>query len=884
MKSEKIREIFLDFFRKKNHKIIKSSSIIIKDDPTLMFTNAGMNQFKDFFLGYKEPIYQRIANTQKCLRIMGKHDDLNNVGYDGYHHTMFEMLGNWSFNDGFSKKDAINWSWELLTKKYKISKNNLYVTIFKGDNDNGLSLDYTSRDIWLDIIDKNHIFFDKKNNFWEMGEFGLCGPCCEIHIDLRNEYEKNKIHISDLINKNHPDVIEIWNLVFIEFFRKKNGILEKLPKKHIDTGIGFERLCRIIQNKKSNYETDLFYPIIKNIELYTNNIYGLNSKIDIAIRIISDHVRAISFAIADGQIFSNNGPGYVIKKILRRALVYSYNFLNNKNPIIYKLVPILSSIMKNSFPEIEIQKEFVKKIIKEEEESFLKNIHRGFNYTKKVINNLNKKNENIISGDILFKLYDTYGFPIDLSKNIAKKNGLTLDYYGFKNEMLKQKNRSKLINNIERYDWIIINNDLIDKLEDNFIGYKQLKITIKIVKYRLIKSHNKKNYYEIVFNKTPFFPESGGQIGDVGIIKSLKEKINILKTKKENNLICHVSIVEPKYPHEIFSASVDKIARKKIEKNHTATHLLNYALKKILGKHIEQRGSYINSKYLRFDFSHAYKLNKLEIFKIEENVNKIINRSLSIKEINNISIEEAAKIGAKSIFSEKYNNNKIRVICFGNSIELCIGTHVENTNEIQFFKIIKEYSIASGIRRIEAITSKEVEYYLNNNNEKYISILEELNNPINPIKIIQNIKLKNNKFKIYINKLKTQTCSLLKENLKLNLIKTKYANLILYNIIYDIDIKLVKNVVLDLIKNINNIFILLFNQINNKEVIIYIIISGKIFEKIKIKREYIIKKLNFYFNEIKIIDDKLITILKGNISLDIKNIIEKFNLYLKSIL
>lgn len=859
MKSEKVRQSFLNFFQEKGHKIIPSSSILIKNDPTLMFTNSGMNAFKDFFLGYKKPFYSRIVNTQKCLRVTGKHNDLNEVGHDTYHHTMFEMLGNWSFGD-YYKKHAIEWAWELLTIVYKIPKENIYITIFKGDTQDKLSKDIETQSFWEKIINKDHIlFFGKKENFWEMGGTGPCGPSSEIHIDLRDFIEKSQVPGRELINKNHPQVIEIWNIVFIELFRKSNGSLEKLPEKHIDTGMGFERLCRILQKKKSNYDTDIFTPIIQKIEKYTGKYYGKENKIDIAIRVVSDHIRAISFAIADGEIPSNNGASYVIRRILRRAISYSYRFLEQKEPFIYKLVSTLVKEVGDTFLEIKSQEIWIKKIIQAEEKSFLNTISQGMLRMNNIIQELKGQNKVIIDGNKIFELYDTYGFPKDLACLLAKENGLIINDIEFKKEMSQQKNRSQKANNIEKGDWIVLMKEyLYNTSEKHFLGYDQLHAIIKIVQYRKIKSLKNK-YYEIVFDQTPFYPEGGGQIGDSGFIKSCKEKIIILNSKKENNLILHITKEFPKYPLESFQAEVDNIKREKITINHTATHLLYFSLKNILGNNIEQKGSYINAVKLRFDFSYPYKLSVEKIKEIEIYVQNMIFLKYPLEENRNILLHEALKKGAIGLFEEKYSD-KVRIIRFGNSIELCCGTHVNNTKKIQYFKIISEFSISTGIRRIEAITSNSVIDYFKLIYNRYNLLLNQLNYPTDPIKRIKNLQEKNKTLKIQNQKFISEQIKILKKSWSSNIEKTRLASLILQKT--NLDLNIIKIIVLELRKEIIDLFIFI-GWVDKNQTGICIAISDKLINSHSMNALNIIQKLAPYING-KVGGKNFFAIAKGN--------------------
>ena len=698
MKSSEIRKSFIEFFKEKGHEITSSAAMVIKDDPTLMFTNAGMNQFKDIFLGNSEIEDSRVANSQKCLRVSGKHNDLEEVGHDTYHHTMFEMLGNWSFGDYF-KEEAIGWAWEFLTEICKLDKNRFYVTVFEGDKTDKLEKDNESYDFWRKYLPEERILNgNKKDNFWEMGEIGPCGPCSEIHFDNRDDKERDKIDGSTLVNEDHPQVIEIWNLVFIQFNRKSDNSLELLPNKHVDTGMGFERLCMIMQNVKSNYDTDVFQPIIKEIEKICKIEYGKNEKSDIAMRVIADHLRAISFSIADGQLPSNVKAGYVIRRILRRSVRYAYTFLNIQEAFMYKLIDILSLQMSESFPEISSQKQLIENVIKEEELSFLRTLSDGL----KSLDGIIKNSEGVVSGKRIFELYDTYGFPLDLSSLILSENNMTLDIEVFNQEMEKQKNRSRNATKVETADWKV----LLEDDTEEFVGYNNLQSEIKITRYRSVKT-NDKDLYQLVFNLTPFYPEGGGQIGDVGTIENKNESIEIIDTKKENNLIIHFSEKLPIHLDSDFSAKVDKIKRVSSERNHSATHLLHETLREVLGEHVEQKGSLVCPDYLRFDFTHFSKISDTEIKSIEDTVNDKILLNSTLQEHINLPLTKAKKMGAMMLFGEKYGDT-VRAIQFESSIELCGGTHVKSTAEIGMFKILSESSTAAGIRRIEAITADKL--------------------------------------------------------------------------------------------------------------------------------------------------------------------------------
>lgn len=709
MTSQEIRQQFLDFFKSKEHLIVPSAPIVLKDDPTLMFSNSGMTQFKDYFLGYKEPKSHRIADTQKCLRVSGKHNDLDDVGRDTYHHTMFEMLGNWSFGNYF-KKEAIDWAWELLTEVYKIPKENLYVTIFEGDEKENLERDKEAYNFWKAYIAEDRIINgNKKDNFWEMGESGPCGPCSEIHVDLRTAEEKAEISGLELVNNDHPQVVEIWNLVFMQYNRKADGSLENLPAKHIDTGMGFERLCMALQQKSSNYDTDVFTPLIAKVEELSGKKYTgiLEDEKDIAIRVVVDHIRAVSFAIADGQLPSNGGAGYVIRRILRRAISYSYRFLGMKEPFLFELVAVLKNQMGVFFPEIVKQEKLVTEVIKEEENSFLKTIEHGLVRLDHIIKETISKNEKVLPGAEVFELYDTYGFPADLSRIIAEEKQLTVDEKGFDEEMEKQKQRSKKSSAQKVYDW-----EVVAELPENFVGYDKTENEVKITRYRKVENKDGE-FYQIVLNETPFYPEGGGQVGDKGTLENNEGTFDVLETKKENGLVISLIKDLPQNISENFIAKVNISDRKNTQANHSVTHLLHEALREVLGTHVEQKGSFVGPEYLRFDFSHFSKMNEEELALVEEKVNAKIKENLPLQEYRDLPIAEATEKGAMMLFGEKYGD-KVRMIQFGSSKELCGGTHVKSTGEIGHFKIIAESSTAAGIRRIEAISGdKATEYFKN---------------------------------------------------------------------------------------------------------------------------------------------------------------------------
>ena len=747
MKSAEIRKQFLEFFESKAHAIVPSAPMVVKDDPTLMFTNAGMNQFKPYFLGHQKPKHQRMADTQKCLRVSGKHNDLEEVGIDTYHHTFFEMLGNWSFGDYF-KKEAIEWAWELLTVVYKIDPENLYVTIFEGDPSERLEKDQEAHAFWEQIIPAERILLgNKKDNFWEMGEQGPCGPCSEIHIDLRSQEEKAKTPGATLVNCDHPQVVEVWNLVFIEFNRKADSSLEPLPQKHVDTGMGFERLCMALQGKTSNYDTDVFTPLIKEIETLTGSKYGIHEETDRAIRVISDHLRTVYFAIADGQLPSNTGAGYVIRRILRRAIRYGFTFLDQKEPFIFRLVATLNHQLNTVFPELDQQKSISANVIREEETSFLKTLDQGLALLETLLSTAQDKT---ISGPKAFELYDTFGFPLDLTALIARERGFEVDQKGFDIEMSKQKERSRAAAVSATDDWQIIKADD----EEEFVGYDLLSTPVSITKYRKVTSKKEGALFQLVFNITPFYPESGGQVGDKGYLKASNGAIHyIIDTKKENDLIIHYSKTLPTDMNEKLTAGVDENQRFKTACNHTATHLMHQALRSILGTHVEQKGSMVHSGIFRFDFSHFAKLSAEEIVAVEQFVNARIKEQIPLEENRNVPYEQALSAGAMALFGEKYGDT-VRTIKFGQSVELCGGTHVKNTSDIWHFKIITETAVAAGIRRIEAITGEAVLKYF----EGQSSVMQQLNdllkNPQDLTKAISQLQTENNQLKKEVQQLK----------------------------------------------------------------------------------------------------------------------------------
>ena len=836
MNSQEVRSKFLSFFEEKKHTIVPSAPMVLKDDPTLMFVNSGMAPFKEYFLGNSQPISNRIADTQKCLRVSGKHNDLEEVGYDTYHHTLFEMVGNWSFGDYF-KKEAIAWAWELLTEVYGIDKDILYVTVYEGDEKDNLPMDNEAYDFWKALIPEERILMgDKKDNFWEMGEQGPCGPCSEIHVDIRSEEEKAKISGKDLVNKDHPHVVELWNLVFIQYNRKANGSLENLPNKHIDTGMGFERLCMVLQGVQSNYDTDVFTPIIREIEIITNTKYGSDEKKDVAIRVIADHLRAVAFSIADGQLPSNTGAGYVIRRILRRAVRYGFTFLDKKEPFIYRLVEVLSNKMGTAFPELKSQKQLIENVIKEEESSFLRTLDQGLILLDRIIEN-SRGNE--ISGVKAFELYDTYGFPIDLTSLILNEKGLNLDVKGFKEELEKQKSRSRAASETSTGDWTV----LIDVSDEEFVGYDTLEVEVKLTRYRKVTSKKDGEIYQLVFNQTPFYPEGGGQVGDKGYLEVPNGDVAyILDTKKENNVIIHFAKNLPKHINETFKAVVDVKQRYRTACNHTATHLLHQALREIIGTHVEQKGSAVHSKHFRFDFSHFVKVTIEQLQDIENFVNARIEGKLPLEENRSATMVDALKDGAIALFGEKYED-AVRTIRFGQSIELCGGTHVQNTGDIWHFKIVSESAIASGIRRIVAITNDAVKDFYFENSRVLFEVKGLLNNAKNPVKSVSDLQEENTDLKKQIegllkDKAKKVVAELKSELTEINGIKFLSKEL-------DLDATGIKDVSFELGKRYKNLFVLFASQQNGKA-ILSCYISKEIVETKKLDAGKVVRELGKY--------------------------------------
>lgn len=806
MDSNTIRNIFIDFFKNKSHNFIKSSPIVSKNDPSLMFSNAGMNQFKSIFLGGESNVGKRVVNSQKCLRVSGKHNDLDEVGIDHYHHTMFEMLGNWSFGDYF-KNEIIKWSWEILTNEYKISPDDLYVTIFEGSSEDGLQKDNEAEKYWSEIIDESRIISgNKKDNFWEMGDTGPCGPCSEIHVDLRTDEEKLKLSAVDLVNKDHPQVIELWNLVFIQFNRKSDGTLESLPEKHIDTGMGFERLARVIQKKESNYDTDIFKPIILEIEKMSGISYGSDEKSDIAIRVIADHLRAVSFCIADGQIPSNTGPGYVVRRILRRAIRYAYTFLNIEKPFIFKLVNVLSNQFKDSFNEINKQKSHIQSIIEQEEKSFLRTLSQGISRLNIIINENNSKQ---IDAKDVFELYDTYGFPADLTELILSEHNRTFDQSDFNLFLEEQRKRSRSSSLNQISDWT----EFGDIKSSIFEGYDNLSLSSEIIKFRTVENKNIKKL-EIVSSSTPFYPEGGGQIGDSGeIIINDNKKIEVFNTRKENDDIVHECSFENISSSKI-ELVVDNKKRKQTSSNHSATHLLHQALREVLGEHVEQRGSMVSDTGLRFDFSHFKKIEKNEIVKIEDFVNDIIDQSLNLEENRTEKYTNALKNGVIALFGEKYGD-VVRTVKFGNSYELCGGTHVKNTSSIRLFKIISESSVASGIRRIEALTGNNALKLLSDHSTELNRIGELVSTNSKIYESVLSLNQSNKKLEKNIKNYQSKIVSSLTDDLIENVENFNGVNLLVSDI-NDFDSDNLKSLSFSLIRNIEDAFILLKCRSNNK--------------------------------------------------------------------
>ena len=820
MTSKAIRETFFKFFEAKGHQLVNSAPIVIKNDPTLLFANAGMNQFKDNFLGNEIAKNKRVVDTQKCLRVSGKHNDLEEVGVDTYHHTMFEMLGNWSFGD-FFKEEMIPWAWEFLTEELKLDKERLYVTIFEGDLNDGTEEDKASIDAWSKIIEKDRILkADKKDNFWEMGETGPCGPCSEIHIDLRSDKERSKVDGKSLVNADHPQVVEIWNLVFMEFNRLKNKSLVKLPSRHVDTGMGFERLCMAVQGKTSNYDTDVFMPSIKVMEQISKKSYtATDDKKDVAFRVIVDHIRAISFSIADGQLPSNTGAGYVIRRILRRAVRYGYSFLDLKEPFMYQLVDPLIATLGSTFTELGAQKTLISKVIQEEEASFLNTLDKGI----QLFENKVATKPSVIDGDFAFELYDTFGFPIDLTQLLALESKLTVDMQGFKKNLKEQKERSRAATKVDTGDWVEVFKDDTEE----FVGYDRTETKVKISRYRKVNQKGK-DAYQLVFNITPFYPEGGGQVGDTGYIETQDKKVSILDTKKENNLIIHAVDELPENLQLEFQAVVNSGKRELTNANHTATHLLHQALREILGTHVEQKGSLVNDSYLRFDFSHFQKVEAEDIRRIEDFVNQKIRENLSLQEERNLPIEEAKERGAMALFGEKYGDT-VRMIQFGDSVELCGGTHVNATGEIGLFKITHEGAVAAGIRRIEAVSSENALQQFYTQNDLLNELKTSLKNPKNIKQSIDSLLTENAKLQKEIESFKAKAAGNLKGELKDKVQSINGVNVLIEEV--EVDAGSAKNIAFQLKAEVDRLFLVLASKAGGKPTITILISDELVAEK-----------------------------------------------------
>ncbi len=810
MQSQDIRSKFLEFFESKKHSVVPSAPMVLKNDPTLMFTNAGMVPFKEYFLGNGTPKNTRLTDTQKCLRVSGKHNDLEEVGKDTYHHTMFEMLGNWSFGDYF-KEEAISWAWEFLTEVVNIDKDSLYVTIFEGDKEDGLEKDQEAYDLWKERISEDRIIDgNKKDNFWEMGAQGPCGPCSEIHVDIRSAEEKAKIDGKSLVNMDHPHVVEIWNLVFMQYNRLANDSLEKLPAQHVDTGMGFERLCMVLQGVQSNYDTDVFTPLMREIETIAHCKCGRKEEIDIAVRVIADHLRAVAFSIADGQLPSNTGAGYVIRRILRRAIRYGFTFLDTKEPFIYKLVTTLVKQMSDAFPELKREKNLIVNVIREEEASFLRTLEKGLILLDNVIA---ETKGDTISGDKAFELYDTFGFPIDLTALILSEKNLKLDESGFEAALKQQKDRSRAATKVETDDWNILQEDA----EQEFVGYDTLETTVKITCYRKTESKKEGELYQLVFNRTPFYPEGGGQVGDKGYLEASNgEVVYIIDTKKENNLVIHLVKNLPRSIEGTFKAVVDAKQRNRTAANHTATHLLHQGLRKVLGTHVEQKGSMVHSRNLRFDFSHFSKVTAEELREVEDFVNARIRENLILKEQRGIPYDQAIKEGAIALFGEKYDD-VVRTIRFGKSMELCGGTHVESTNKIWHCKITSEGAVASGIRRIEAITGDAAKDYFTSETEAYNEVKATLKGNQDPIKVITSLIDENAGLKKQVEALIKEKALNLSQDLAGEFQDVNGIQFLAKKI--DLDAGAIKDLAFKLGQNKDNVFILFGSEQNDKAIL-----------------------------------------------------------------
>jgi alanyl-tRNA synthetase len=842
MESNKVRQTFLDFFKSKGHEIVPSAPMVVKGDPTLMFINSGMAPFKDIFLGNAAIKFPRVADTQKCLRVSGKHNDLEEVGVDTYHHTMFEMLGNWSFGDYF-KKDAIAWAWELLTEVYKIDKSRLYVTVFEGSVEENVPFDQEAYDTWKLYVEESRILKgNKKDNFWEMGDTGPCGPCTEIHYDGRNDAERAKVDGATLVNNDDPQVIEVWNNVFMEFMRKADKSLEKLPAQHVDTGMGFERLVRVLQGKQSNYDTDVFTPLLNKIEELSGLRYKPEDEdkhkkqliINIAMRVIADHIRTISFSIADGQLPSNTGAGYVIRRILRRAIRYGYQSLNIKEPFMYRIVPTLAHQLGQQFPELNTQKILIEKVIKEEEISFYKTLEIGLKRIDQVCIDLTASHTGkVIDGKVVFELYDTFGFPLDLTSLIARGYDLRIDEEEFNRLLTEQKNRSRAATSVDTDDWMLIekNKKSTDNsiAETDFVGYSELECECNIIRYRKVKSKNKEQF-QIVLDKTPFYAESGGQVGDAGTIENINEKINITDTKKENGVIIHFCDKLPENMEASFVAKVNRNKRTFTENNHSATHLLHAALRQVLGTHVEQKGSLVNEEYLRFDFSHFSKITDEELHEIEKIVNTKVRENI-FSNIQQMTIDDAKKTGAMALFGEKYGD-VVRVVEFDKnySIELCGGTHVKATGQIGYFKITSESAVAAGIRRIEAVTSVKAEEFFNEQTATLNEVKALLKNNKDVIKSLSNLVEENNDLQKQLQSLLKEKAQSIKQTLLSKVESKNGINVIIEKISFD-SAEEIKNILFEIRNQVENCVCVIGAEVKGKPSISVIIDDNLVKEK-----------------------------------------------------
>ena len=806
MTSAEIRRTFLGFFASKQHQVVPSAPMVVKNDPTLMFTNAGMNQFKDWFLGNEPAKWPRVADSQKCLRVSGKHNDLEEVGHDTYHHTMFEMLGNWSFGDYF-KEEAIAWAWELLTEVYKIDKNKLYVTIFGGDATDNMAEDTEALEIWKKYIAEDRILRgSKKDNFWEMGNTGPCGPCSEIHVDIRDESEKAKIPGHELVNNDHPQVIEIWNNVFIQYNRQANGSLVPLPAKHVDTGMGFERLCMVLQGKQSNYDTDVFTPLLSEIAKITGIPYGSDYKCDVAMRVIADHLRAVTFAIADGQLPSNVKAGYVIRRILRRAVRYAYSFLNMREPLMFKLVTVLEAQMGEFFPELTRNLQLIQRVIAEEESSFLRTLATGIVKFNQYI--ASHPDQKVINGEFAFEMYDTFGFPIDLTQLMSRELGWDVDMENFSVKLEEQKNRSRRDATVSTDDW----HELEASESTEFLAYDTTEADVKITRYRKITAKGKE-VYQLVFNRTPFYAESGGQTGDTGTLASANEILQVIDTRKENNLIVHLVENLPENPGAAFRATVDIDRRTATANNHSATHLLHYSLRKVLGTHVEQKGSFVGPDYLRFDFSHFQKVTEEELLAIEKMTNNLVRQNAQLDEHRAVGMDEAVKMGALAFFGEKYGD-KVRVIRYGNSVELCGGTHVKATGQIGLVKIVSEGAIASGIRRIEAITAAKAEEYVYSQEAMIASLKQLVKSPTEPLKAVQQLIDQNAEMRKLVESLNREKALKLKDELVTRVENINGINFLATRA--DVDVTAAKDIAFAMRSMVDNLFLVIGSENDGK--------------------------------------------------------------------